>query len=273
MATYAIGDIQGCYDGLRRLLDRLQFDQSKDKLWLVGDLINRGPDSLQVLRYVMGLRSRVVVVLGNHDLHLLAMGVGNFKHAKKSTLSEVLNAPDRDQILHWLRHCPVMHHDKKMEFSMIHAGLPPQWDLAQALSCARELESVLQGPHHRKFLNAMYGNQPNRWSRSLSGMDRLRFITNCLTRLRYCDIDGTLALKESGPIGTQAKSYMPWFTVPGRATNKNRIIFGHWSTLGYRNEQNIWSLDTGCVWGGRLTAIRVSKNKPIKPISWDCRQL
>ncbi|MEJ2388631.1 MAG: symmetrical bis(5'-nucleosyl)-tetraphosphatase [Chromatiaceae bacterium] len=270
MATYAIGDIQGCYDELRRLLDRLGFDPAKDKLWLAGDLVNRGPDSLRVLRFVKSLGDGAVVVLGNHDLHLLALGAGNESHAKKTNLPEVLEAPDCEELLLWLRHRPLMHYDERKRFAMIHAGLPPQWDLAAALGCARELEAALRGPDCADYLHAMYGNEPSRWSEALTGMERLRFITNCFTRLRYCDADGNVSLKEKGAPGTQPPNLMPWYLAPGRATREVRIICGHWSTLGYRAEENVWSLDTGCLWGGQLTAIRVHKQRPIEPISVDC---
>jgi bis(5'-nucleosyl)-tetraphosphatase (symmetrical) len=270
MATYAIGDIQGCYDALLRLLERLPFDPSKDKLWLVGDLVNRGPDSLRVLRFVKDLGDRVVVVLGNHDLHLLALAAGNPKHAKKSNLHDVLEAEDRDELLDWLRHRPLMHHDPNKEFAMVHAGLPPQWDLAKALACARELEAVLRGPHYREYLHAMYGNDPAYWNEALTGMERLRVITNCLTRLRFCDAQGNLALKEKGPPGSQPGAFLPWFTVPGRATRGDRLIVGHWSTLGYMAQDNVWALDTGCIWGGSLTAIRIRKKRPIVPIAQRC---
>jgi bis(5'-nucleosyl)-tetraphosphatase (symmetrical) len=270
MATYAIGDIQGCYEPLRRLLDRLAFDPARDKLWLAGDLVNRGPDSLRVLRFVKSLGEGAVVVLGNHDLHLLALGTGNPIHAKKSNLQEVLDAPDCEELLRWLRHRPLMHYDERKRFGMIHAGLAPQWDLATALRCASELEATLRGPDYGDYLNAMYGNEPSRWSESLSGLDRLRFITNCLTRMRYCDADGNLALKEKGAPGTQPPDLMPWYLVPGRATRDVRIICGHWSTLGYMAEENVWSLDTGCLWGRQLTAIRVRRQRPITPVSVDC---
>jgi bis(5'-nucleosyl)-tetraphosphatase (symmetrical) len=270
MATYAIGDIQGCYDELRRLLDRLAFDPTQDRLWLVGDLVNRGPSSLRVLRFIRSLGDRAVVVLGNHDLHLLALGAGNVSCAKKSNLHDVLEAPDCHDLLEWLRYRPLMHYDERKRFALVHAGLPPQWDLTTALSCARELEVALQGPDYSEYLHAMYGNEPGRWSETLSGMDRLRFITNCLTRLRYCDADGNLALKEKDAPGTQPPPYMPWYMVPGRATGDDRIICGHWSTLGYRAEHNVWALDSGCLWGRQLTAVRVRKRKPIEPIAIDC---
>jgi bis(5'-nucleosyl)-tetraphosphatase (symmetrical) len=270
MATYAIGDIQGCYDMLRRLLDALSFDPAHDDLWLVGDLVNRGPDSLKTLRFIRDLETRALTVLGNHDLHLLALAAGNAKHAKKSNLDPILHAPDSDELLHWLRHLPLMHFDARKNFALIHAGLPPQWDLMDALDCAREVETVLQGPGYKDFLQAMYGNEPARWTRSLSGMDRLRFITNCFTRLRFCDAEGNLILKEKGHPSSTTNGCLPWFAVPGRATSDVRIIFGHWSTLGYAAEHNTWALDSGCVWNGRLTAIRVHKKKPIEPISISC---
>ena len=270
MATYAVGDIQGCYGELRGLLDRIGFDPVADNLWLVGDLVNRGPESLSVLRYVKALGDQAVVVLGNHDLHLLALAAGNEKHAKKSNLEEILAAPDRDDILDWLRHRPLMHVDEQKRFAMIHAGLPPQWDLSQAMACAAELEAELQGPGHRDFLQAMYGNEPDLWSPDLSGTDRLRFITNCFTRLRYCDIQGRLLLSEKAIPGDQPDHAIPWFKVPSRATRDERIVFGHWSTLGYLAEHNAWALDSGCLWGGKLTAVRIRRKKPIKVFDLDC---
>jgi len=270
MATYAIGDIQGCYDELRKLLDRLAFDSAKDRLWFVGDLVNRGPRSVDVLRFIKSLGKRALVVLGNHDLHLLALGAGNPRHASKSNLHEVLEAPDRDELLEWLRHCPLMHYDEKKRFALVHAGLAPQWDLEQALSYARELEETLQGPDYRQFLHDMYGNEPSKWSDSHVGIDRLRFITNCLTRLRYCDAEGNLDLKEKGIPGTQPPQLMPWFAHPDRRTKDVRIICGHWSALGYVAKHNVWALDTGCLWGSSLTAIRVHKDLPIVPMSVDC---
>ncbi|WP_295402175.1 symmetrical bis(5'-nucleosyl)-tetraphosphatase [uncultured Thiocystis sp.] len=270
MPTYAIGDIQGCYLELRALLDRLAFDPLTDRLWFVGDLVNRGPDSLDVLRFVHALGEGAVVVLGNHDLHLLALAAGNTKHAKKSTLDAVLKAPDRDELLHWLRHRPLLHHDPERNLILIHAGLPPQWDLADARARAGELEAALQGDDYCDFLLAMYGDQPDRWSPELTGMERLRFITNCLTRLRFCAADGTLALKEKGDIGRQAAGLIPWFQVPDRKTRHARIIFGHWSTLGYREEDNVWAIDSGCLWGGALTAIQLD-NMPWMPIQLNCK--
>ncbi len=270
MAIYAIGDIQGCYTELRRLLDRLRFDPGRDQLWFVGDLVNRGPQSLEVLRFVMGLGERAISVLGNHDLHLLALAAGNLRQAEKSNLGPVLRAPDREELLYWLRCRPLAHYDPKRNFLLIHAGLPPQWDLLQTLSCAKEVEKQLQGSKSRAFLRQLYDNTPDRWSPSLKGMNRLRFIVNCFTRLRYCAPDGTLALREKGPVGSQNPGYVPWFTLPRRLTRNQRILFGHWSTLGYYAGENVWCLDSGCVWGRQLTAVRVRKRKAPVPISLTC---
>lgn len=264
MAVYAIGDVQGCYDELRRLLDHLQFDDRRDTLWFCGDLVNRGPDSLAVLRFVMGLGDRAVTVLGNHDLHLLAMASGNDRKRREDrSLDEVLAAPDRDELLHWLRHRPLLHADAELDFVLIHAGLPPQWDSTQALACAAEVEAVLRDESgHRDFFAHMYGNRPDRWSDSLQGMDRWRFTTNCLTRLRYCDLQGTLRLRDKGPPGTQSVGLLPWFKIPGRRSAGMRICCGHWSTLGYVATDNIWALDTGCLWGGALTALQLDERPP-----------
>ncbi|MFW6258520.1 MAG: symmetrical bis(5'-nucleosyl)-tetraphosphatase, partial [Halochromatium sp.] len=233
MSTYAIGDIQGCYDELRRLLDKAGFDPTKDKLWCVGDLVNRGPDSLAVVRWIKALGERAVVVLGNHDLHLLAVALADARLGKKDTLDALLAAPDRDELLHWLRHRPLLHHSEKKQFTMLHAGLPPQWDLAQARACARELEDVLRGPDHVAFLQQMYGNEPGRWSDDLSGLERLRFIVNCFTRLRWCTADGELLLQEKGDLEQAGPGALPWFRVPGRRTRDDRLLFGHWSTIGF----------------------------------------
>lgn len=271
MAIYAIGDIQGCYDSLMRLLDNIRFDPQKDRLWFAGDLVNRGPKSLQTLRFVKALGDRALTVLGNHDLHLLAMSQGNLKHASKShVLNETLAAKDSDEILHWLRQQPVMHHCKKRNVSLIHAGLPPQWSIEEALRHANELEKVIRGEGFREFCLNMYGNEPSLWSKNHRGIERLRFITNCFTRLRFCDELGHLNLKDSGAPGTQAAPYQPWFSLPNRKSKNDRIIFGHWSTLGYGQHGNAWSVDSGCLWGGKMTALRVRKKKPFKAYQVDC---
>lgn len=270
MAVYAIGDVQGCYDELQALLDSLQFDPANDRLWFVGDLVNRGPRSLDTLRYISSLGDNAICVLGNHDLHLLALAAGNERFRDSDDLNQVLDAPDRDELIHWLRHRPLMHIDKQLDFTMIHAGLPPQWDLSTARSCANEVEAVLQGPDYRDFFDQMYGNKPNRWDPELEGMDRLRFITNCFTRLRFVTRKGKLKLKLKGsPLG-QKKKYIPWFSHPHRLTRNDRILFGHWSTLGYQVKQNTWALDTGCLWGGALTALRIDQDPP-SPVQHQCQ--
>ncbi|WP_295435397.1 symmetrical bis(5'-nucleosyl)-tetraphosphatase [uncultured Thiodictyon sp.] len=270
MPTYAIGDIQGCELELQRLLERLKFDPAADRLWFTGDLVNRGPGSLGVLRLVHSLDACAIVVLGNHDLHLLALAAGNERHARKSTLDEVLSAPDRDELLHWLRHRPLLHHDAAKGYTLIHAGLAPQWTLSAAQTLARELEETLRGAHWQDFLLAMYGDQPERWRPDLTGIERLRFITNALTRLRYCTTDGALALKEKRPLASAPKGLVPWFQCPGRKSRDARIIFGHWSALGYWDQDNVWGIDSGCLWGGNLTAVRVRKSKPIEPVHLPC---
>jgi bis(5'-nucleosyl)-tetraphosphatase (symmetrical) len=237
------------------------FKASKDQLWLVGDLINRGPHSLKVIRFIKSLGDAAITVLGNHDLHLLAVSQGNLRRNDKDTFHDILAAKDRDKLIDWLRHRPLMHHDAELGFSLLHAGLPPQWDIPMALKLAAEVEQVLQGPKFHDFCHHMYGNEPRRWSNNLEGMDRLRFITNCFTRLRYCDRSGRLNLKAKGPPGSQPADLLPWFDVPGRASAKERIIFGHWSTLGFQTSQNVWSLDTGCLWGGKLSALKINGKK------------
>lgn len=265
MATYAIGDIQGCDEELGRLLDELKFEPSSDRLWLVGDLVNRGPSSLAVLRRIKALGDAAVVVLGNHDLHLLALAYSPHERFKaKDTLHEVLQAPDRDELLAWLRCRPMLHHDPVLGYTMIHAGLPPQWDLDTAQRCARELEAALRDDHRCTELFAnMYGDQPNRWSESLAGFERLRFITNALTRLRFCRPDGTLELKHKGTIEQAPADVVPWFRAPNRRSRDLRIVCGHWSALGFHDEAGVLSIDTGCVWGQQLCAVRL--DAPAKP--------
>lgn len=271
MAVYAIGDIQGCYDELARLLEMLRFDPAIDRLWLVGDLVNRGPKSLETLRFVKDLGDAAISVLGNHDLHLLALAAGNQKHKDEASLDPVLAAPDRDELLHWLRHRPLLHSDDQLGYHMLHAGLPPDWDMATAQACARELELALQGDDHIAYFLDMYGNRPERWDPALQGQDRLRFITNCFTRLRYLEADGRLALKEKGPPGSQKGGRLPWFEHPARLTRGERILFGHWSTLGYVAAHNVWALDTGCLWGGALTALRIAPPAEPRPVHLPCQ--
>lgn len=257
MAVYAIGDVQGCYASLQRLLERLRFDPGRDTLWFAGDLINRGPQSLPVLRLVRSLGERALTVLGNHDLTLLAVAAGVRQPKHSDTFQAILKAPDREELLHWLRCQPLLHHDAVLGFTLVHAGLAPQWDLLQAQNCAAELEAVLRGPAYRDFIFQMFGSEPRRWRDELQGVERWRFIVNCFTRLRYCHADGALNFSEKGPPGSQAAGLWPWFQVPGRRNAGLNIVFGHWASLGYYRAPGIYALDSGCVWGGRLTAIRL----------------
>ncbi|CAK0761820.1 diadenosine tetraphosphatase [Gammaproteobacteria bacterium] len=257
MAVYAIGDLQGCYASLQRLLDHLSFDPSRDRLWLVGDLVNRGPASVAVLRLIRDLGEAAITVLGNHDLHLLAVAHHQDHIRHKDTFDDVLHAPDREELLEWLCHRPLLHYDPQLRMTMVHAGLPPQWDLAQAQACANELQEVLRGAERRVFFRHMYGNHPDCWSEQLSGWERLRFISNCFTRLRFCTKSGRLNLEYKGPPGSQPPIYIPWYLVPGRRSLEETVIFGHWSALGYHHQAGIYALDSGCVWGGQLTALRL----------------
>ena len=260
MAVYAIGDIQGCCDEFELLLDRLRFDPTQDQLWLTGDLVNRGPRSLDTLRLVKSLGQSAITVLGNHDLHLLAIAFDAQARKTKDTFDDILNAPDRDELLDWLRQQPLLHHDAILNRTLIHAGLPPQWNLAQAKACAKEVEQVLKNTDdaHELFKH-MYGDTPDRWSNDLQGMDRLRFITNCLTRLRVCTADGTLRLRAKNVPTALASGLYPWFKAPDRQTANEPIICGHWSALGFHNADNILALDTGCIWGATLCGIRIDR--------------
>jgi bis(5'-nucleosyl)-tetraphosphatase (symmetrical) len=261
MATYAIGDIQGCYDELRRLLEVIHFDENHDRLWVTGDLVNRGPRSLEVLRFVRALGDKAVVVLGNHDLHLLAVAQGISHLRPKDSFMDVLEAHDRDGLLEWLRRQPLLHDDPALGYVMIHAGLPPQWGIAQARDCAREAERIIRGPAAAEFFRAMYSDQPAEWRDDLVGLERLRFIVNCLTRLRVCDAQGRLILRYKGTPGAREPGTLPWFEVPGRKSAGERVLFGHWSALGRYGGQTVFGLDSGCVWGGQLTALRLEDQR------------
>jgi bis(5'-nucleosyl)-tetraphosphatase (symmetrical) len=269
MAIYAIGDIQGCYDELRGLLVRLRFQPSHDRLWLVGDLVNRGPKSLEVLRLVKGLGEVVTCVLGNHDLHLLAADVGVRKPRPKDTLQVVLDAPDRAELIDWLRRRSLLHHDDELGYTMVHAGLAPQWDLSMARACAQEVERLLRGDEYRQLLHNMYGDHPDRWSDELADWPRVKTIINILTRLRYCDAQGRMDTKASGPPGTQPAGLMPWFEVPGRCSSGLNIVCGHWAALGYHRAPGVIAIDSGCVWGGNLTALRLDVDEA-EPVSLPC---
>lgn len=262
MAVYAIGDVQGCFDELLALLNNINFDPAKDTLWFAGDLVNRGNQSLEVLRYVKSLGYRAITVLGNHDLHLLAVHAGVKKNHSKD-IKAVLKAKDSDELIDWLRHRPVFHHDNKLGYSMVHAGLAPQWDLKLSQQCADELQNVLRGKKYHKFLANMYGDEPCRWKDDLKGWDRLRFICNSFTRVRFCNKkSGKLALDEKGPPDSKKSGLVPWFKVKDRQSQDMNIIFGHWSTLGAYHSHKLHCLDTGCVWGGKLTALRLDVQPP-----------
>ncbi|MBI4936691.1 MAG: symmetrical bis(5'-nucleosyl)-tetraphosphatase [Nitrosomonadales bacterium] len=255
MATYAVGDIQGCCTEFRQLLELMQFDPLADRIWLVGDLVNRGPDSLGVLRLVKSLGNAAITVLGNHDLHLLAVAEGAAELHRSDTLDEVLAAPDRDELLAWLRAQRMLHAEDG--YVLVHAGLLPGWTVAQAQLRAREVEAALHGPQYRKFLEHMYGNHPDHWDDGLAGYQRLRVITNTFTRMRICTLQGGMEFKFKGVVQNVPAGYLPWFEVPGRASADATVIFGHWSALGLKVDRRIIALDTGCLWGGPLTAIRL----------------
>lgn len=258
MTTWAIGDIQGCCTEFERLLEEIRFTPECDTLWLVGDLVNRGPRSLDTLRAVRRLGERAVTVLGNHDLHLLAVAAGAQILRPQDTLQAILDAPDAGELLEWLRHRPLFHHDARLGFSLVHAGLPPEWNSATAADRAREVEAVLRGPDWRDFLQCMYGNEPDRWSPALQGADRLRYIVNACTRLRYCSPDGRLDFHNKLSPDSASETLQPWFAIPGRRSAGERIVFGHWSTLGTVDPAHrVFPLDTGCVWGGKLTALKI----------------
>jgi bis(5'-nucleosyl)-tetraphosphatase (symmetrical) len=271
MALYAIGDIQGCDTELGALLQAINFSAERDRVWFVGDLVNRGPESLQTLRRIRALGDAATVTLGNHDLHLLAVAFGSAKLRNDDTLDDILAAPDRDALLEWLIGRPLLHEDTSLNLCVLHAGLPPQWDMPTARACARDFERALQRNPTQVF-ERMYGDEPSRWDDALSGADRLRFTANCFTRLRYVDADGRLALRAKGsPGNAQKKALIPWFEAANARWHGPRVIFGHWSTLGFFANADVTSLDTGCVWGGSLTALRLDAADG-QPVQVGCRQ-
>jgi bis(5'-nucleosyl)-tetraphosphatase (symmetrical) len=253
--NYLIGDVQGCCDALERLLAKIDFSPSRDRLWVLGDLINRGPESLATLRRLHGLGHAATCLLGNHDLNLLAVAHGVRLPHKSDTLTEILDAPDRSRWLDWLRHQRLAVHEHG--WLMVHAGVAPQWDLATTLALAAEVEQVLQSAAVGDFLSAMYGDRPARWSDALQGTERLRFIVNTLTRARFVSADGTLDLVTKEGAGAAPAGHFPWFEAPGRRTQGVPIAFGHWASLGLINRPDLLALDTGCVWGRQLTAVRI----------------
>lgn len=260
MATYAIGDLQGCHAELQDLLALTGFNSQRDRLWLVGDLVNRGPASLEVLRFVKGLGDRATVVLGNHDLHLVLRAEGLGRESKDDTLAPILAAPDCDELMAWLRGLPLFHVEG--EYAMVHAGLLPQWSVAQALELSGEVSAALsKKKKYTDFLENMWGSKPDRWQDDLQGWDRLRVIVNAMTRMRFCNADGVMEFQAKGKPENAPPGYMPWFAVPQRASLTHTLVCGHWSALGLRMEDKLLALDTGCLWGGQLTAVRLEDRK------------
>lgn len=260
MATYAIGDVQGCFDELKTLLTQIDFNSDRDQLWFTGDLVNRGPKSLETLRFIYSLGENAVVVLGNHDLHLLATIFDHKRPGKKDTFEDVLKAPDRDELMEWLISRSLIHSDNDINMVMVHAGLHPDWNIKKARSLSQEVEKVLQSDKCNRFFKHMYGDKPHLWSDDLQGWPRLRHITNIFTRLRYCTPEGKIALGSKREPGTQPDGFYPWFAIEHRASRNTPIIFGHWSTLVLSKNidyPNVYPLDTGCLWGGHLTALRI----------------
>ncbi len=259
MATYAVGDIQGCCAELRQLLEMVQFDPAHDQLWLVGDLVNRGPDSLAVLRLVRSLGDAAVTVLGNHDLHLLAVAAGVAEPHHSDTLDDILSAPDRDELLDWLRHQRLLHAEGG--YVLVHAGLLPQWAVKQAASLAHEVETALRSDDYATFLERMYGNTPHQWDDELTGYKRLRVVVNAFTRMRICTPAGEMEFRFKGELNNIPPGYLPWYEVHGRKSKDATVIFGHWSALGLMVTERAIALDTGCLWGGPMTAIRLEDRK------------
>jgi len=272
MATYAIGDIQGCFDELKELLTLIKFNSDHDQLWFCGDLVNRGPKSLETLRFIRSLEGNAISVLGNHDLHLLATAYDHRKPGKKDTLNELLCAQDADQLLEWLRHQHLIFHDDDTDITLLHAGIHPDWSINKTLQLGNEMHQVLRGENHVNFYKHMYGDKPHNWDDQLEGWSRYRFITNILTRLRYCDEHGQPSLNAKGAPGSQKNNLMPWYEVPARESQDDTIIFGHWSTLphaGLSSINNAYAIDSGCLWGGFLTAMRIDK-KPFEYTRLPC---
>ena len=262
MSTYAIGDVQGCFKELIQLLDKINFDETNDRLWFVGDLVNRGPDSLRVLNFIMDLGESVITILGNHDLHLVALAEETMLPKSSDTLAPILSSPDKQKIIAWLRQQPLMHHDKDLNFSMVHAGLPPQWGIPQALELALEVTQSLNSDDYLSFIKVMYGDVPALWDENLIGNDRIRFIVNCFTRIRYLNDKHELNFSEKGAPGSGNDHLFPWFTVDDRKSKNEKIIFGHWATLHLGNIRdftpyNVYPIDTGCLWRRQLTALRL----------------
>jgi bis(5'-nucleosyl)-tetraphosphatase (symmetrical) len=259
MALYMIGDVQGCDSALQRLLDKISYSPSRDTLYLLGDLVNRGPDSAGVLRRLMGYGASAQCLLGNHDLHLLAASVGARKPSRKDTLANVLEAPDREAMLAWLRcqRMAILLEHQAQPCLLVHAGVLPSWTATQTIALSSEVEALLRGPDLNDFLHQMYANQPDAWDEQLRGTDRLRLIVNALTRLRFCTAQGVMEFETTDGAHAAPAGYMPWFDVPGRQTANVTVAFGHWSTLGWLDRPDVLALDSGCVWGGCLSALKL----------------
>lgn len=267
MALYLIGDIQGCDAALAQLLDTIAFSPSRDTLYVLGDLVNRGPASDQVLRRLMAYGDAARCLLGNHDLHLLAVACHAHHAKRKDTIACVLQAPDSAAMLHWLRHqhMALCEHIGGQEVLMVHAGVLPQWTPERTLQLAAEVQQVLRGPQAADFFSTMYANHPAQWSESLQGTERIRLIVNALTRLRYCTAEGVMEFESKGGAEHAPQGYMPWFDVPGRASAGAIVAFGHWSTLGWLHRTDVYAMDLGCVWGGKLAALRLESRTHWSP--------
>ena len=260
MATYAIGDIQGCYDSLRRLLDLCAFDPAADRLWLVGDLVNRGPKSLETLRLIKSLGPAALTVLGNHDLYLMMVAEGGAKfRGKDDTLQPIFDAPDCAELIDWLRQQPLCHTEG--EYCLVHAGLLPQWTAARARELSREVETVMQGAAYREFILNLWGSEPAGWSDDLKGWPRLRVIVNAMTRMRFCTPKGIMEFKAKGKLNKTPAGHLPWFDAPKRKSANSVLVTGHWSALGLKITPNLLALDSGCLWGGHLTAVRLEDRR------------
>jgi len=259
VSTYVIGDIQGCLNELKQLLNKINFSSDKDVVWFTGDLVNRGPNSLEVLRFVKSLEENAITVLGNHDLHMLAIAHGLQKQRRSDTFNQIMEAKDKDSLMEWIASQPLLHATDNDKHILVHAGIYPLWSVLEAKKYAKEVELVLQSDRLTEFLSHMYGNLPDKWSDSLRDWERLRFITNTFSRMRYCTIDAKLDLKSSVSPGKQTNSLVPWYELRNDTPDKHNIYFGHWSTLGLINKNGIRCLDTGCLWGGTLTALKIDE--------------
>ena len=268
MAVYAVGDIQGCCAEFERLLKKIKFNPNSDQLWLVGDLVNRGPHSLETIELIQSYQDAVHCVLGNHDIHLIACYTGAQKCKPKSSLISILECPKAEQIIDWLRQQPLIHHDRQLNWTMVHAGLAPEWNLETAMLCAAEVELQLRDQNYAEFIGEIYGDTPDSWQEDLQGIERWRVIINACTRMRLCHQDGSMDFSFKGTLENKPADLIPWFDLPRASTDIN-IVFGHWSALGLKQAENLLGLDTGCLWGGQLTAARIDTPKP-EIYSIDC---